>query len=275
MCESIPPAVRIRPSPAIASVVTPTTIPGVTPAMTSGLPALPMPAMRPPLMPTSALRMPVQSMISALVMTQSSASSSDDARGLTHPVAQHFAAAELALIAVHRGIVFDLGDELGVTETHAIAGRRPEDVGVVMPLDAMTHRGTTSPRSLPGVTGPLAHPLPPRMTRAPAIATSVTVFVSPGSKRTAVPAGISSRMPYGGRPIEAQGTIGLDEVIVTADLNRPVASIGDRQFDRRPSGVELDLAFPAQDTSRRCAVECDRGHADAATGSAGTGMKLP
>jgi len=28
MCESIPPAVRISPSPAIASVVTPTTIPG-------------------------------------------------------------------------------------------------------------------------------------------------------------------------------------------------------------------------------------------------------
>ena len=77
MCESMPPAVRISPSPAIASVVTPTTIPGVTPAITSGLPALPMPAMRPPLIPTSALRMPVQSTISALVITQSSASASD------------------------------------------------------------------------------------------------------------------------------------------------------------------------------------------------------
>ncbi len=77
MCESIPPAVRIRPSPAMASVVTPTTMPSVTPAMTSGLPALPMPAIRPPLMPTSALRIPDQSMMSALVMTQSSARSSD------------------------------------------------------------------------------------------------------------------------------------------------------------------------------------------------------
>ena len=55
MCVSMPPAVRIRPSPAIASVVTPTTMPGVTPAITSGLPALPMPAMRPCLMPMSAL----------------------------------------------------------------------------------------------------------------------------------------------------------------------------------------------------------------------------
>ena len=46
-CASMPPAVTIRPSPAIASVVTPTTMPGVTPAIMSGLPALPMPAMRP------------------------------------------------------------------------------------------------------------------------------------------------------------------------------------------------------------------------------------
>ena len=55
MCVSIPPAVRMSPSPAIASVVTPTTNPGVTPAIVSGLPAFPMPAMRPSLIPTSAL----------------------------------------------------------------------------------------------------------------------------------------------------------------------------------------------------------------------------
>ena len=55
MCESIPPAVRIRPSQAIASVVTPTTSPGVTPAIVSGFPALPIAAMRPSLIPTSAL----------------------------------------------------------------------------------------------------------------------------------------------------------------------------------------------------------------------------
>ena len=55
MCVSIPPAVRMSPSPAIASVVTPTTNPGVTPAIVSGLPAFPMPAMRLSLIPTSAL----------------------------------------------------------------------------------------------------------------------------------------------------------------------------------------------------------------------------
>ena len=74
---SMAPAVRINPSPAMASVVTPTTRSSLTPAMTSGLPALPMPAIRPFLMPTSALRMPVQSTIRALVITQSRARSSD------------------------------------------------------------------------------------------------------------------------------------------------------------------------------------------------------
>ena len=74
---SMPPAVSISPSPAMASVVTPTTRSSLTPAMTSGLPALPMPAMRPFLMPTSALRMPVQSTMRAFVITQSRARSSE------------------------------------------------------------------------------------------------------------------------------------------------------------------------------------------------------
>mmetsp|Transcript_67160 Transcript_67160/g.193104 ORF Transcript_67160/g.193104 Transcript_67160/m.193104 type:complete len:264 (-) Transcript_67160:275-1066(-) len=77
-CMSRPPAVAIIFSPAMASVLTPTTMPGVTPAMTSGLPALPMPTMRLPLMPMSALIIPEQaSMIKAFVMTTSNASAAE------------------------------------------------------------------------------------------------------------------------------------------------------------------------------------------------------
>lgn len=47
-----------------------------------------------------------------------------------------------------------------------------------------------------GSTTPLARRFPPETTRAPAIAQSVTVLTSPGSKRTAVPAAMSRRMPY-------------------------------------------------------------------------------
>ncbi len=53
ICASKPPAVTILPSAAIASVPGPTTM--VTPGCVSGLPALPMPAMRPSLNPMSAL----------------------------------------------------------------------------------------------------------------------------------------------------------------------------------------------------------------------------
>ena len=55
MCASMPPAVAMRPSPATTSVAGPTTITGVTPAMTSGLPAFPIPTMSPPFTPRSAL----------------------------------------------------------------------------------------------------------------------------------------------------------------------------------------------------------------------------
>ena len=52
---SMPPAVRISPSPAMASVDAPTIMPGVTPSIICGLPDLPMPEILPSLMPTSAL----------------------------------------------------------------------------------------------------------------------------------------------------------------------------------------------------------------------------
>jgi len=74
---SIVPAVSINFSPAIASVVAPTTMPSLTPSITSGLPALPIPTIVSPRIPMSALTTPsTASMISALVITTSSA---DDA----------------------------------------------------------------------------------------------------------------------------------------------------------------------------------------------------
>lgn len=76
MCTwpSLPPAVRIRCSPLIASVAGPMASDGVTPAMVDGLPALPMPQMKPFLMPRSAFTTPCTgSTIVTLVMTRSGA----------------------------------------------------------------------------------------------------------------------------------------------------------------------------------------------------------
>src|SRR5258708_33589039 len=43
--------------------------------------------------------------------------------------------------------------------------------------------------------------------------------------------------------IEFQCRIGLEEMVVRADLNRPVPPIGDRQRHRLAAGIELDLAL--------------------------------
>ena len=100
-----------------------------------------------------------------------------DSRGLTHAVAKHLAAAELALVAIHRVVAFHLGDEIRVGKSNAIACCRAVNVGVVP-----SHH-------------PVAHSKPPRTMRSPAISTSATVRTSPGSNRTAVPAGMSRRRP--------------------------------------------------------------------------------
>ena len=68
---SMPPAVRIRPLPAMISVDGPMTRPGVTPSMMSGLPALPRATIRPSRTPTSALITPQWSSTTAPVITRS------------------------------------------------------------------------------------------------------------------------------------------------------------------------------------------------------------
>ena len=70
---SMPPAVTMLPSQLMISVPGPMMM--STPGCTSGLPALPMATMRPPLSPMSALTMPPWSTIKALVITQSTAPS--------------------------------------------------------------------------------------------------------------------------------------------------------------------------------------------------------
>ena len=70
---SIDPAVRICPSPAITSVEAPIII--LTLSWISGLPALPISKILPSFYPTSALIIPHQSTIKALVITVSTAPS--------------------------------------------------------------------------------------------------------------------------------------------------------------------------------------------------------
>ncbi len=71
--QSMAPAVRMRPLPAMTSVDGPTTRSGCTPSMVSGLPALPRATIRPSRIPISALTTPQWSRTTAPVITVSGA----------------------------------------------------------------------------------------------------------------------------------------------------------------------------------------------------------
>ena len=79
---------------------------------------------------------------------------------LPHAVADHLAAAELDLLAIDRAVAFDLDDQLGIGQPQPVAGRRPEHRGIGAARDRHRHR--------PDHSAPLILPLKPTTRRAPA-----------------------------------------------------------------------------------------------------------
>ncbi len=78
---------------------------------------------------------------------------------LPHAVADHLAAAELHLLAIDGEILFDLDDEIGVGEPHAVAGGRPEHVGIGRAFHGDRHN------LIPAVHQPPKNPLLPHPRR--------------------------------------------------------------------------------------------------------------
>ena len=123
-------------------------------------------------------------------------------RGLPHSVANDLASAELGFLAVHRVIVLDADQQGGVAEPDSIPGRRPVVIRVGPPVDshgwpAAKARAAAIAllRVCSSSSRPSTRPFKPYTIRWPPSATSSTTRVSPGSKRTAVPARMFSRMP--------------------------------------------------------------------------------
>ena len=182
---SMPPAVRIRPLPAITSVDGPMTSSGVTPSMVSGLPALPRATIRPSRTPTSALITPQWSSTTAPVMTRSGVPSARvatdwpiDSR-ITLPPPKIASSPASGPGPPHRSSVTSISRSVSASRT------RSPTVG---PYRAAYRPGRSQPSSGPADSGRR-----PGTTRAPASATSVTSRDTPGSNRTDVPAGMSSR----------------------------------------------------------------------------------
>ncbi len=125
---------------------------------------------------------------------------------LAHAVADHLAAAELHLLAVDGEILFDLDDEIGVGQPHAVAGGRPEHVGIggafhfdrheIIPaiINRVANRSCASSRRRIGLSSDhpssahAGHGWPPWPERAPwlgrgcCLQYSWSMFAGPGSQ---------------------------------------------------------------------------------------------
>ena len=138
-----------------------------------------------------------------------------EARRLGHPVPDGLAAAEDRLVAGHGQVALDLADEVRVGQTgtgrpsSARRARRsaaarsasrlsPSRRGRAGSRELATRRRTPRGRPVGRARRPPVRDQPVR-TRFPAYGTRSTSRVSPGSNRTAVPAGRSSRWPYAAR----------------------------------------------------------------------------
>ena len=141
------------------------------------------------------------------------------ARALEHRLADRLAAAEHRLVAAEAAVLLDLEPQVGVGEPQPVADRRPVERAVARARDL-----SPQPRHLP------------RARRARPASTSRS---APGSKRTDVPAGTSSRKPARRRAVERQRVVDRDELEVRADLDRPVAGVHHPQHARLAPGVEL------------------------------------
>ena len=187
----------------MTSVEGPISRPWVIPSWISGLPALPIAQMRPSRIPMSALD-------DAPVIEDDGVGDDEIRRAfgsrrlrLSLPVANHLAASEDDLFAVAREVAFDLEDQAGVAETNTVAGGRTIEVGVGRSRDSQRGlcmnprvRARSSAASRCSSSDPATSPLMPCTWRLPPRATRSTSRPSPGSKRSAVPAGMSSRQPY-------------------------------------------------------------------------------
>lgn len=183
---SMAPAVTIFPLPAMISVSGPITRAGSTPSIVSGLPALPMPQMRPSRMPMSALTMPQWSMTTTPVITVSGAPSARVVRAcpmdsrITLPPPNTASSPERPGPPLRSS---------SISTNRSVSASRMRSPAVGPKRSAYARRSSSA------IERPPVSPRRPGTVRSPANGTSSTATGMPGSKRTAVPAAMLSRSP--------------------------------------------------------------------------------
>ena len=194
-------------------------------------------------------------------------------------VAQRLASAEHALVAVHEQVVLDLGPQVGVAEPDAVAGRRAEQLGVARrdiarPIRRSVRGGSRrgprarARRSASSKVRAVGQPVEPDAPRASRrrLDERRPRASSPGSKRIAVPDGMSRCMPKARGAVEAQRPVDLEEVEVRPDLHGAIAGVRDRHGGGLAPRVELDVALGGRHLARGRRLDGLRARADRRSG---------
>ena len=252
--QSMAPAVRILPLPDRISVDGPITRAGSTPVMVSGLPALPMPTIRPSRTPTSAFTTPQWSRINAPVMTRSGVPSARVRGRLAHRLADHLAATEHGFLTAGAQVALDLDQQIGVGQPNTVAGRRPVQAPVVRAGDLnhqlVRHRGKWS-GNVAAQTG------------------DHSVAADRYQRHGAGDSGLEAQRGAGWdveslaacrRAIEQQRRVGLGEVVVRADLHRAIAAVHHLDAGAGHPGVQFDQSVGSADLAGdHGGVDCSGG----------------
>src|SRR5580704_3302744 len=228
----MPPAVRIRPLPAITSVDGPMTSSGVTPSMMSGLPALPSATIRPSRTPMSALITPQWSSTTAPVITRSGVPSARvatdwpiDSR-ITLPPPKIASSPASGPGPPHRSSVTSISRSVSASRT-----RSP----VVGPYSAAYLALEMSVIERARLLGPQAgNDSVSGQRHQRHLAGHARLEPHRGAGRDVQP------VAAGRGPVEGQRRVGRGEMVVRSDLDRPVAGVLDGQRDPGSPRSQLD-----------------------------------
>ena len=204
------------------------------PSLIAGLPARPTPAIRPSLIPMSALTTPISGIDDDRADDHGVELRRADRARLGQPEPDVLRVAPDRLVAERLAILLDADPEVRVAEPDAVAGRRPE----ARRCSAGERRLTLPCRRVPSRphrrTGRAS---PPRL--------------SPGAQRSDEPASRSRRKPGRGRPIELEPRVHPVEREVRRDADDAPRGVRDAQLGVARAMLPAPPARPARRRPRR------------------------